>query len=138
MEDWTPAAPSQIDAAAFSTDIELVPLPGLWATFVFLAVGGALRGHGHITPRIVVIVLAIVTLVLTLSRSVRFNGERMRAHGHDYAWGDLLSVRSFQHRGARHLVLTFKTGVVATNSRMWRFGRLASFIGARLHQKSVG
>jgi hypothetical protein len=133
MEDWTPAAPSQIDTAAFSTDIELVPLPGLWATFVFLAAGGALRGH--ITPRIVVIVLAIAMLALTLSRSVRFNGERMRAHGHDYAWGDLVSVRSFQYRGARHLVLTFKTGVVATNSRMWRFNRLASFIGARLHQK---
>src|SRR5215831_914310 len=133
MEDWTPAAPSHIDTAAFSTDIELVPLPGLWATFVFLAAGGALRGH--ITPRIVVIVLAIAMLVLTLSRSVRFNGERMRAHGRDYAWGDLVSVRSYQHRGARHLVLTFKSGVVATNSRMWRFNRLASFIGARLHQK---
>ena len=46
MEDWTPAAPSQIDAAAFSTDIELVPLPGLWATFIFLAAGGALRDLG--------------------------------------------------------------------------------------------
>jgi hypothetical protein len=134
MDDWTPAAPPEIDAAAFASDIELVPLPGLWATFVFLAAGGALRGH--IWPRIVVIGLAIVTLALTLSRAVRFNAERVRAHRRDYAWRDLVSVRSFAHRGARHLVFTFRAGVVQTSSRMWRFGKLASFIGSGLHKKT--
>jgi hypothetical protein len=135
MDEWKPPARGDVDAQGFADDVELVPLPGLWATFVFLAAGGALRGHAHVAPRIAVIALAILTLVFTLTRVVRFNAERMRARGHEYPWSELVSVRSFVHRGARRIVLTFKTGVVATNSRMWRFDKLATFVGAKLYQK---
>ena len=134
MDEWTPAPPAgPIDAAAFASDIELVSLPGLWATLILVAAGGALRGV--FWPRMAVVVLAIATLVLTLSRTVQFNGERVRARGREHAWKDLVSVRSFVHRGTRHLVLTFRDGVVTTSSRMWRFEKLASFIGAGLHGK---
>src|SRR5690242_12662894 len=123
MDEWTPPARGDIDASAFANDVELVPLPGLWMTFVFVAAGGILRGH--VVPRIAVFVLALAALAFTLLRVVRFNAERVRARGQDYPWGELVSVRSFVHRGARRLVLTFKTGVVATNGRMWRFDKLA-------------
>jgi hypothetical protein len=133
MEDWTPAPPARIDAGAFTSDIELVSLPGLAATLVLLAAGGALRGH--VWPRVVTLVMAIAALALTLQRTVRFNAERLRARGRDHAWAALVSVRGYREGGTRHLVLTFEGGVVATSSRMWRFDRLAAFIGAGLHER---
>lgn len=135
MDDWKPPARGDVDAQAFADDVELVPLPGLLATFGFLMAGGALRGHAHLAPRIAVFALAVIALAITLTRVVRFNAERMRAHGHDYPWTELVSVRSFVHRGARRIVLTFKTGVVATNGRMWRFEKLVTFVGAHLYEK---
>jgi hypothetical protein len=132
MEPWTPQAPSSIDSSAFEDAVELVPILPLVLCLIFLSSSAALRQWPAL--RVALLVLSIGALRLALRRTVRFDRRQIRARGVTHAWADLLSVRSYRHHERRVLVLTFRDGVVDTSSGMWRFDRLAGFIGARLHE----
>ncbi len=128
MEEWSPTAPETLDPNAYQATIELVPLPGLALTVLALIVSGAARGH--VWVRLAFSILALATIVLTVRAVVGFDATRVRSRGKDHRWTDLVSVRSYKKGVTRYLVLTFKTGVVATTSRMWRFDRLAEYVAS--------